>query len=96
VDSYAKLAKLLKQGMRSGELRKVDPSMAIPALVGMIIHSFIMRPIAEHVTGKKLDLTTSRFGKFVTNLFFDGLGLERAVPAHSSRRWSGVNRTECK
>ena len=76
-DSYAKLAKLLKQGMRSGELRKIDPSMAIPALVGMIIHSFIMRPIAEHVSGRKLDLTAARFGKFVTTLFFDGLGQEK-------------------
>jgi AcrR family transcriptional regulator len=77
VDSYAKLAKLLKDGMRSGELRKIEPSMAIPSLVGMIIHSFIMRPIAEHVTGRKLDLTAARFGRFVTTLFFDGLGHER-------------------
>ena len=76
VDSYAKLAKLLKQGMRSGELRKIEPSMAIPSLVGMIIHSFIMRPIAEHVTGKKLDLTAGRFGNFVTCMFFDGLCLD--------------------
>ncbi len=81
VDSYAKLAKLLKQGMRSGELRKIDPAMAIPSLVGMIIHSFIMRPIAEHVTGKKLDLTAERFGKFVTAMFFEGLcGKKGTIP----------------
>jgi TetR/AcrR family transcriptional regulator len=78
VDSYAKLAKLLKDGMRSGELRKIDPSMAIPALVGMIIHSFIMRPVAEHVTGRKLDLTAARFGTFVTTMFFNGLGQQKA------------------
>lgn len=75
VHSYEKLATLLKEGMKRGELRKIDPSMAIPSLVGMIIHSFIMRPIAEHVTGKKLDLTAGRFGNFVTGMFFDGLCL---------------------
>jgi AcrR family transcriptional regulator len=77
IHSYDRLAALLKEGMKRGELRKVDPAMAIPSLVGMIIHSFIMRPIAEHVTGKKLDLTASRFGNFVTRMFFDGLGLDR-------------------
>jgi TetR/AcrR family transcriptional regulator len=77
VHSYEKLATILKNGMRRGELRRIDPSMAIPSLVGMIIHSFIMRPIAEHVTGKKLDLTAARFGRFVTTMFFDGLGHEK-------------------
>lgn len=76
VSSYGKLASLLKEGMKRGELRKIDPAMAIPSLVGMIIHSFIMRPIAEHVTGKKLDLTAGRFGSFVTSMFFDGLCLD--------------------
>jgi AcrR family transcriptional regulator len=76
VHSYEKLASLLKEGMKRGELRKIDPAMAIPSLVGMIIHSFIMRPIAEHVTGRKLDLTAGRFGNFVTAMFFDGLCLD--------------------
>ncbi len=76
VSSYGKLASLLKEGMKRGELRKIDPAMAIPSLVGMIIHSFIMRPIAEHVTRKKLDLTAERFGSFVTCMFFDGLCLD--------------------
>lgn len=76
VSSYEKLASLLKEGMKRGELRKIDPALAIPSLVGMIIHSFIMRPIAEHVTGKKLDLTAGRFGNFVTCMFFDGLCLD--------------------
>lgn len=73
IHSHTKLADLLKEGMRTGELRKCDPSMVIPSLVGMIIHSFIMRPISEHVTGRKMDLTVSRFGKFVTDVLFDGL-----------------------
>jgi len=76
VHSYGKLVALFKEGMKRGELRKIDPSMAIPSLVGMIIHSFIMRPIAEHVTGKKLALTAERFGDFVTCMFFDGLRLD--------------------
>jgi len=76
VHSYGKLVKLIKEGIKRGELRKIDPAMAIPSLVGMIIHSFIMRPIAEHVTGKKLDLTAERFGNFVTCMFFDGLCLD--------------------
>lgn len=71
--SYEKLAALLREGVRKGELKKLDVSFAIPSLVGMIIHSFIIRPIAEHVTGRKMDLTTARFGKFVAGMFFDGL-----------------------
>jgi AcrR family transcriptional regulator len=75
--SYEKLAAILKAGMKKGELKKVDLSIAISTLVGMVIHSFITRPIAEYVTGKKLDLTADHFGAFVTGVFFDGLGLDR-------------------
>lgn len=77
VHSYEKLTTILQDGMRRGELRRIDLSMAIPSLVGMIIHGFVMRPIAEHITGKKLDLTAVRFGRFVTTLFFEGLGHEK-------------------
>jgi len=73
VNSYVKLAGLLREGMRSGELRKIDLSLAIPSLVGMVNQSFILRPIAEHIIGKRLDLTVKRFGGFVTDMFFDGL-----------------------
>lgn len=72
--SYEKLAAILKEGVKKGELKKVDLSAAISALVGMVIHSFITRPVAEHVIGKKLDLSPGHFGAFVTGLFFDGLG----------------------
>ena len=72
--SHEKLAAILKAGMKKGELRKVDLSIAISSLVGMVIHSFITRPVAEYVIGKKLDLTTRHFGAFVTKVFFDGLG----------------------
>ncbi len=73
--SYEKLTKIMKAGMKSGELKKFDPAKAIPSLVGMIIHSFIMKPIAEYIIGKKLDLSAARYGKFITVLFFDGLCL---------------------
>ena len=72
--SHEKLGAILKVGIKTGELKKVDLSVAISALVGMVIHSFITRPIAEYVIGKKLDLTPVHFGAFVTSVFFDGLG----------------------
>ncbi len=72
--THERLAAILKQGIKTGELKKVNPSVAITALVGMVIQSFISRPIAEYVIGKKLDLTTRHFGAFVTGVFFDGLG----------------------
>ena len=72
--SYEKLVAILKEGVKRGELKHVDLSAAISALVGMVIHSFITRPVAEHVIGKKLDLSPGHFGVFITGLFFDGLG----------------------
>jgi TetR/AcrR family transcriptional regulator len=72
--SHEKLVAILKEGMKKGELKKVDPSMAIATLAGMIIHSFIMKPLAEYVTGRKLNLDVKQFGAFVTAMFFDGLG----------------------
>jgi hypothetical protein len=71
---YKKLVSILRMGMRSGELKKFDPTFAISSLTGMIVQNFISRPVAEYVIGKHLDLSISRFGKFVTALFFDGLG----------------------
>jgi TetR/AcrR family transcriptional regulator len=71
---YERLARLLKDAMRSGELKRMDLSLAVPCLIGMIVHSFTVRPIAEHIIGKKLDLGAARFGKFVTEMFFEGLG----------------------
>jgi TetR/AcrR family transcriptional regulator len=75
--SYQNLVKILKDGMRRGELKKIKPSVAIATLVGMVIHSFIMNPVAEYVSGRKLDLSVRSFGAFVTGMFFDGLTPER-------------------
>jgi AcrR family transcriptional regulator len=74
--SFRKLSDILKEGMQKGELRKVQPSIAIATLVGMVIHSFIMRPVAEYVSGKKMNLDVKRFSCFVTGMFFDGLAAE--------------------
>ncbi len=74
--NYEKLSGILKHGMRSGELKKFNTASAISTLVGMIVHSFILKPIAEVVTGRNLNLSVPRFGAFVTGLFFDGLGMK--------------------
>lgn len=85
-NSYRKLAAILNAGMKSGEVKKINPTFAIATLIGMIIHSFILHPIAEHVTGKKLDLSVKRFGAFVSELFFDGLGLVPAQKRQGTKR----------
>lgn len=86
--SYQKLVKILHDGMRSGELKKVDPTTAVATLVGMVIHSFIIRPVAEYVSGRKLDLDVRRFSSFVTGMFFDGLstGVRMQIPSKLSGR----------
>ena len=73
--SNRKLERIIRQGIRSGELKRMDPQVAIAALVGMIIHTFIMRPVAEFVSGRVLNLSARRFGDFVCEMFFDGLGV---------------------
>ncbi len=83
---YEKLARILQEGMAAGELKKVDPAWAIPALVGMILHSFIMRPIAEYVIGKKLDLTVDGYGHFVTEMFFEGVNSPKRTPKSFLRK----------
>lgn len=72
-DNYDKLATILKEGIKNGELKKIDPSMAIASLLGIIVHNFIMAPLAQHVHGKHVDLSPKKFGAFVTTLFFKGL-----------------------
>lgn len=73
-ESYRKLGLLLQEGMRRGELRRFDIALAIPSLIGMIVHNFIMLPYAESMRGRKVNLSSRTFGKFVNDLFFDGMG----------------------
>lgn len=72
-DNYARLIKIFKEGMKNGELIKFDPSMAVTSLIGIIVHNFIMQPMAEHMYGKRVSLSPKKFGAFVTNLLFNGL-----------------------
>jgi len=71
--NHASLVKILEAGMQSGELKKMNPLMAVVALIGMIIHSFIYIPIAPYVQKKKVDMSPSKLGAFVTEIFFSGL-----------------------
>ncbi len=73
-DNYARIVGIFKEGMRNGELKKFDPSLAVASLFGIITHNFILQPMAEHVHGKRPDLSPKKFGAFVTDLFFHGLG----------------------
>jgi TetR/AcrR family transcriptional regulator len=75
-DSYNRLVAIIKEGMKTGELKKCDPAYAVASLIGVIIHNFILQPMAEHVHGKSVNLSTRKFGAFVTELFFNGLGSE--------------------
>ena len=72
-DNYARLVRIFKQGMKNGELKKFDPSLAVASLIGVIIHNFILQPMAEHIHGKGVNLSPKKFGAFVTDLFFNGL-----------------------
>jgi len=74
-DNYTRLVKLLKEGMKSGELKKFDPSLAVASLIGVIIHNFNLQPMAEQIHGKCVNLSSKKFVGFVTDLFFSGLAL---------------------
>lgn len=71
--NHASLVKILEAGMQSGELKKMNPLMAVVALIGMIIHSFIYIPIAPYIQKKKVDMSASKLGAFVSEIFFCGL-----------------------
>jgi TetR/AcrR family transcriptional regulator len=89
-DSYVRLVKLFREGMRKGELKKFDPSIAVASLMGIISHNFILLPMAEHVQGKTVNLSPKKFGAFVSDLFFDGLGGEiKQAGIGKGKRMSG-------
>jgi TetR/AcrR family transcriptional regulator len=75
--NHATLVKILEAGMESGELKKMNPLMAVVALLGMIIHSFIYMPIAPYIQKKKVDMSASKLGAFVTEIFFCGLSTQK-------------------
>ncbi|HTG02306.1 MAG TPA: TetR/AcrR family transcriptional regulator [Nitrospirota bacterium] len=71
-----RLIKLLKEGMKNGELKKYDPAMIVAALVGIIIHNFIMLPLSGKAKEKQQALSPEKLGNFVTELLFNGLAHE--------------------
>lgn len=71
--TFNRMTELLNEGMRRHEVRKCDPSLAIPALFGIIGNIFMAHPVTEHLTGKKFLLTVPKLAEFTTDLFFDGL-----------------------
>ncbi len=75
-DNYANLTGIFREGMRRGELKRFDPSLAVASLIGIVVHNFIMQPMAEHIHGKSVDLTPEKFGAFVTELFLSGLSVK--------------------
>ena len=74
--NHAALVKILEAGMKSGELRKINPLMAVVSLIGMIIHLFIYVPIAPFIQKKKVDLSALKLSAFVAELFFNGLSVQ--------------------
>jgi multisubunit Na+/H+ antiporter MnhB subunit len=71
--NHASLVKILEAGMKAGELKKMNPLMAVVVLIGMIIHGFIYMPIAPYIQKKNVDISASSLGALVTEIFFDGL-----------------------
>jgi TetR/AcrR family transcriptional regulator len=71
--NHAALMKILEAGMKSGELKRMNPLMAVVALIGMIIHSFIYIPISPYIQNKKMDMSSKKLGAFVAEIFFSGL-----------------------
>ena len=85
-DNFARLAALFREGAREGELKKTDPSLAVASLIGIIIHNFILQPMAEQIKGKKMQLSPGKFGAFVTDLFFNGLSLNQHKTSTALKR----------
>ena len=83
--NHASLVKILEAGMQSGELKKMNPLMAVVSLIGMIIHSFIYIPISPYIQKKKVDMSASKLGAFVTEIFFCGLSTPKANPKRTEK-----------
>jgi TetR/AcrR family transcriptional regulator len=72
-DTYTRLLKIFREGMKKGELKKSDPSLAVGSLFGIIVHNFIMQPMARNIHGKKSSLSAKKIGAYVTGLILNGL-----------------------
>ncbi|HUI45721.1 MAG TPA: TetR/AcrR family transcriptional regulator [Nitrospirota bacterium] len=72
-DNYTRLIKIFKDGMKNGDLKKSDPSLAVASLFGIIVHNFIMQPMTRNILGKKANLSPKKFGAYVTDFILNGL-----------------------
>jgi len=72
-DNYTRLIKIFKDGMKNGDLKKSDPSLAVGSLFGIIVHNFIMQPMTRNILGKRAKLSPKKFGAYVTDLILNGL-----------------------
>jgi TetR/AcrR family transcriptional regulator len=82
-DNFVRLTAIFKEGMRTGELKKFDPSLAVASLVGVIVHNFILQPMAAHMRGKAANLSPKKLGAFVTELLFNGLSSKKRINQRS-------------
>ena len=73
-ECFSPLTELFREGIRTGELKQLDPGMALTSLMGIVVHNFIMLPYAEQIQKKKMTLSQKKFGAFVKSLFFEGMG----------------------
>jgi AcrR family transcriptional regulator len=83
--NHASLVKILEAGMKSGELKKMNPLMAVVSLLGMIIHSFIYIPMAPYIQKKNVIMPASKLGAFVTEIFFSGLSGRNVTRIHHEK-----------
>lgn len=87
--NHVALAQIFEAGMKSGELRKMDPHMAVEALIGMIIHLFIYIPFAPFIQEKKVTMSALKLGAFVTELFFNGLSAQKSAKHQIRKKEAG-------
>lgn len=77
--NHVALIHIIEAGMKTGELRTINPVMAVVSLLGMIVHLFIYIPIAPLIQKKKVNMSTKKMGAFVTELFFSGLSAQKTA-----------------
>lgn len=87
--NFSRLTAIFKEGMQKGELKTFEPSLAAASLLGIVVHNFILQPMAKHLRGRSLNLNSKQFGDFVTELLFNGLSKNvrttRKISFHSKK-----------
>ncbi len=76
-ENFSHLTALFREGMRTGELKTFDPPLAAGALIGIVVHNFILQPMTKHLHGRAMSLDPKKFSLFATELLFNGLSKRR-------------------